>query len=108
MLIADHAKKDAPLGSFSWKFITESVNAGIIQVEDKYLIGPPPNQPRSVLTGHHAKKTRTPFTEFDDAIVAKWILEHGINTAGNKMYMELEDEVCLHPLPHRLSFKEKS
>ncbi|EHK24955.1 uncharacterized protein TRIVIDRAFT_208667 [Trichoderma virens Gv29-8] len=97
MLIADHARKDAPLGSFSWKFITESVNAGIIQVEDKYLIGPPPNQRRSVLTGAHAKKTRTPFSEQDDAIVAKWILKHGINTAGNKMYMELEDEYPHHP-----------
>lgn len=94
MLIADHARKDAPLGSFSWKFITESVDAGIVQVEDKYLIGPPPNQPRPVRTGYHTKKTRTSFTEQDDAILAKRILERGINTAGNKMYMELEDEVC--------------
>ncbi|KAL7956862.1 TRF2-interacting telomeric protein/Rap1 C terminal domain-containing protein [Trichoderma compactum] len=97
MLIADHARKDAPLGSYSWKYITESVNAGIVQVEDKYLIGPPPNQRRSVLTGAHAKTTRTRFTEQDDAIVAKWILEHGINTAGNKMYMELEDAYPHHP-----------
>ncbi|KAF3072240.1 hypothetical protein CFAM422_005641 [Trichoderma lentiforme] len=97
MLIADHARKDAPLGSYSWKYITESVNAGIIQVEDKYLIGPPPNQRRSVLTGAHAKKTRTPFTEQDDAIVAKWVLKHGIDTAGNKMYMELEDAYPHHP-----------
>ncbi|PNP51557.1 hypothetical protein THARTR1_07813 [Trichoderma harzianum] len=97
MLIADHARKDAPLGSYSWKYITESVNAGIIQVEDKYLIGPPPNQRQSVLTGAHAKHTRTRFTEQDDAIVAKWILMHGINTAGNKMYMELEDAYPHHP-----------
>ncbi|KAK4061159.1 transcriptional regulator family: ARID/BRIGHT [Trichoderma aggressivum f. europaeum] len=97
MLIADHARKDAPLGSYSWKYITESVNAGIIQVEDKYLIGPPPNQHRSVLTGAHVKTTRTKFTEQDDAIVAKWILKNGINTAGNKMYMELEDAYPHHP-----------
>ncbi|KAL7946535.1 TRF2-interacting telomeric protein/Rap1 C terminal domain-containing protein [Trichoderma barbatum] len=97
MLIADHARKDAPLGSYSWKFITESVNAGIIQVEDKYLIGPPPNQRRSVHTGAHAKKTRTPFSEQDDAVVAKWVLKYGINTAGNKMYMDLEDEYPHHP-----------
>ncbi|KAL7932695.1 TRF2-interacting telomeric protein/Rap1 C terminal domain-containing protein [Trichoderma chlorosporum] len=97
ILIADHARKDAPHGSFSWKFITESVNAGVIQVEDKYLIGPPPNQRKSVLTGAHSKRTRTPFSEADDAIVAKWILEHGINTAGNKMYMDLEDKYPHHP-----------
>ncbi|KAM0251275.1 hypothetical protein ACHAQJ_008266 [Trichoderma viride] len=76
MLIADHARKDAPLGSYSWKFIIESVNAGIVQVEDKYLIGPAPGQPRSVLAGPHAKKTRTPFTELDDAIVAKQYPHH--------------------------------
>ncbi|KAL7913257.1 TRF2-interacting telomeric protein/Rap1 C terminal domain-containing protein [Trichoderma velutinum] len=97
MLIADHARKDAPLGSYSWKYITESVNAGIIQVEDKYLIGPPPNQRRSVLTGAHAKRTRTAFSEQDDAIVVKWVLKNGINTAGNKMYMELEDAYPHHP-----------
>ncbi|KAH6610620.1 transcription factor rap1 [Trichoderma cornu-damae] len=93
MLIADHARKDAPLGSHSWKFITESVNAGIAQVEDRYLIGPSPSQARRpVVAGPRAKKARTPFTEQDDAIIAKRILERGINTAGNKMYMELEKE----------------
>jgi hypothetical protein len=96
MLIADHARKDVPLGSYSWKYITESVKAGFVQVEDKYLNGPPPGQPRSILAGSRAKKTRTPFTERDDAILAKHVLEKGIDTAGNKMYMELEAQVCLY------------
>ncbi|KAM0464029.1 hypothetical protein ACHAO4_000755 [Trichoderma viride] len=90
MLIADHARKDVPLGSYSWKYITESVKAGFVQVEDKYLNGPPPGQPRSILAGSRAKKTRTPFSEHDDAILAKHVLQKGIDTAGNKMYMELE------------------
>ncbi|KAL6902723.1 TRF2-interacting telomeric protein/Rap1 C terminal domain-containing protein [Trichoderma evansii] len=94
MLIADHARKDVPLGSYSWKYITESVKAGIVQVEDKYLNGPPPNQPRSVLTGSRARKTRTPFTQLDDAILAKHVLQQGIHTAGNKMYQDMETE---HP-----------
>jgi hypothetical protein len=105
MLIADHARKDAPLGSYSWKFITESVTAGIVQVEDKYLIGPSPSLPRSVLTGPRAKKTRTAFTELDDAIIAKQVLKHGINTAGNKIYMELEDEVRY--IPYLISYLQK-
>lgn len=96
MLIADHARKDVPLGSYSWKYITESVKAGFVQVEDKYLNGPPPGQPRSILAGSRAKKTRTPFSEHDDAILAKHVLQKGIDTAGNKMYMELEVLVCLH------------
>ncbi|KAM0478467.1 hypothetical protein ACHAPX_005055 [Trichoderma viride] len=90
MLIADHARKDVPLGSYSWKYITESVKAGFAQVEDKYLNGPPPGQPRSILAGSRAKKTRTPFSEQDDAILAKHVLQKAIDTAGNKMYMELE------------------
>ncbi|EHK48238.1 hypothetical protein TRIATDRAFT_81783 [Trichoderma atroviride IMI 206040] len=90
MLIADHARKDVPLGSYSWKYITESVKAGFVQVEDKYLNGPPPGQPRPILAGSRAKKTRTPFSEQDDAILAKHVLQKAIDTAGNKMYMELE------------------
>lgn len=101
MLIADHARKDAPLGSYTWKYIIDSVKAGVVQVEDKYLNGPPPNQPRSVLTGSRARRTRTPFTERDDAILAKHVLQQGIYTAGNKMYQDLEAEVCLHPLFHK-------
>lgn len=95
MLIADHARKDVPLGSYSWKYITESVKAGFVQVEDKYLNGPPPGQPRPILAGSRKKKTRTPFSENDDAILAKHVLQKGIDTAGNKMYMELEALVCL-------------
>ncbi|PTB42881.1 hypothetical protein M441DRAFT_162711 [Trichoderma asperellum CBS 433.97] len=96
MLIADHARKDAPLGSYSWKYITESVKAGIVQVEDKYLIGPPPGQPRPVLAGSRARKSRIPFTELDDAILAKHVLQQGIDTAGNRMYQDLEAKYPHH------------
>ncbi|PTB64595.1 hypothetical protein BBK36DRAFT_1123694 [Trichoderma citrinoviride] len=99
MLIADHVKKNAPMGSYSWKFITESVNAGILQVEDKYIKEPPPNERRSILAGPHARKTRMQFTEFDDALVAKYVLKEGTNTAGNAMYMKLADQVCPRHLP---------
>lgn len=98
MLIADHARKDAPLGSYSWKYITESVKAGFVQVEDKYLIGPPPGQPRQIRAGSRAKRTRTPFTDADDAILAKHVLQNGINTSGNAIYQDLEAKVCLYSL----------
>ncbi|EGR46849.1 uncharacterized protein TRIREDRAFT_109512 [Trichoderma reesei QM6a] len=97
MLIADHAKKNSPPESYSWKFITDSVNAGIIQVEDKYLNGQVPSAStarRSILAGPHARKTRTPFTTHDDALIAKYVLKEGINTAGNVLYMKLEDELA--------------
>jgi hypothetical protein len=110
MLIADHAKKNSPPESYSWKFITDSVNAGIIQVEDKYLNGQVPSAStarRSILAGPHARKTRTPFTTHDDALIAKYVLKEGINTAGNVLYMKLEDEVCPHHLAHRSPFQTR-
>ncbi|KAI1064801.1 hypothetical protein LB507_000821 [Fusarium sp. FIESC RH6] len=90
MLIADHAraKKDAPLGSYSWQFIEDSVKNGIIQLKDRYLIGPPPNAPRPVGSGQPTKSTRTPFTREDDARIARWVLEHPTDQKGNEIWKE--------------------
>ncbi|KAL7924209.1 TRF2-interacting telomeric protein/Rap1 C terminal domain-containing protein [Trichoderma austrokoningii] len=96
MLIADHARKDAPLGSYSWKYIAESVKAGFVQIEDKYLIGLPASQSRPIRVGSRAKKTRTPFTEADDAILARHVLQSKINTAGNSIYQDLEAQYPHH------------
>lgn len=90
MLIADHAraKKDAPHGSYSWQFIDDSVKNGIIQLKDRYLIGPPPNAPRPVGSGQPTKSTRTPFTREDDARIARWVLQHPTDQKGNEIWKE--------------------
>ncbi|CAG7564965.1 unnamed protein product [Fusarium equiseti] len=90
MLIADHAraKKDAPHGSYSWQFIDDSVKNGIIQLKDRYLIGPPPNAPRPVGSGQPTKSTRTPFTPEDDARIARWVLQHPTDQKGNEIWKE--------------------
>lgn len=90
MLIADHARKDAPAGSYSWKFIEDSVKYGIIQLKDRYRIGRDPELPRPVGAGGGTKSTRTPFTSAEDAALAKWVLEQPGNSTGNRIFQEYE------------------
>ncbi|KAJ4192601.1 hypothetical protein NW755_003748 [Fusarium falciforme] len=91
MLIADHKRLDAPPGSYSWKFIEDSVRNGIIQIKDKYRIGPDPDLPRPVGAKHGAKTTRTPFTKDDDANLARWVLsQRSQQQQGNAIYQQYE------------------
>lgn len=93
ILIADHAKpKFAPPGSYSWKFIEDSMKNGFIQVKDRYLIGLDPTLPRPVGGGGGTKGTRTPFTPSEDAVLAKWVLSRS-NRSGNKIFQDLESVV---------------
>jgi hypothetical protein len=94
MLIADHMrKKDAPHGSYSWMFIQDSVKNGYRQLEDKYLIGSHPDEPKRVGSSHPTKSTRTPFTKEDDARLARWALQHPTEQRGNKIWQEYEQIV---------------
>ncbi|KAM0390415.1 hypothetical protein ACHAQC_007584 [Fusarium culmorum] len=91
MLIADHARpKDAPQGSYSWKFIDDSIKNGIAQLKDRYLIGRHPDEPRRVGSGQPSKSTRTPFTKEDDARIARWVLDHPTEQKGNRIWQEYE------------------
>lgn len=95
MCIADHARKDAPAGSYSWKFINDSLEHGIMQIKDKYRIGPDPDLPRPVGVGGKTKSGRTPFTSAEDAALARWVLSHKVDRTGNKIYQEFEQMVSL-------------
>ncbi|KAF5025583.1 hypothetical protein F66182_2327 [Fusarium sp. NRRL 66182] len=90
MLIADHARKDVPPGSYSWKFIDDSVKNGIVQIKDRYLIGRHPDIPRPVGSNLPKKSTRTPYTREDDARLAKWALAHADEVKGNKIWQNYE------------------
>ncbi|KHN99099.1 Homeodomain-related protein [Metarhizium album ARSEF 1941] len=87
ILIADHARKDAPPDSYSWKYITESVEHGYAQLTDRYRIFGHP-ETASVHVGPSApvKHTRTPFSAADDAALANWVLTHGQGRNGNKIF----------------------
>ncbi|KAG5663300.1 hypothetical protein KAF25_001236 [Fusarium avenaceum] len=90
MLIADYVRKDVPPGSYSWQFIEDSINNGIIQLKDRYLIGRHPDEPRPVGSGQLSRSTRTKFSAEDDANIAKWALEHPTEQKGNRIWQEYE------------------
>lgn len=92
--MADHARKDAPSGSISWKFITESVENGVVQLPDRYKIAKVPTTPRHVTSGRPAKQSRAAFTEEEDAVLASWVLAHASNQTGNEIYKQFETMVC--------------
>ena len=100
MLIADHARKDVPPGSYSWKFIADSISKGMAQRQDKYAIGRPATEPRPAASGGLTKGTRAPFTQAEDAVLTKYILERmrlGESTSGNAIYMEWAQNFPRHP-----------
>ncbi|KAF9770650.1 hypothetical protein IL306_011764 [Fusarium sp. DS 682] len=97
MLIADHLRKDVPPGSYSWKFIEDSVKNGYIQIKDKYLIGRHPDEPRLVGSRQPSKSTRTKFTPEDDAKLARWALKHPTEQGGNKIWYDYERINPRHP-----------
>lgn len=100
-MIADHARRGAgapPPGSYSWKWIENSVNNGALEDKDAYLIGRSVDSSRQAGAAEPAKSSRTPFTEKDDLILTKWILNKGTSsgmnaTQGNAIYQELERRV---------------
>lgn len=88
VIIADHAKKDSPAESISWKFIQDSVKEGSLKDVTAYKksISQPASQ-------QQPKSRRTPFTTDDDRILAEWVTEAerlGYVTKGNVLYQELE------------------
>ncbi|OTB09324.1 hypothetical protein M426DRAFT_315892 [Hypoxylon sp. CI-4A] len=98
-LIADHARKNAPPGSYSWKFIDDSIRKGSLQDRNDYLCTPalaPAPALTPVSASHDAaaiqKSGRTKYTEEDDSILKDWVLEmerNGEPTSGNAIYNEL-------------------
>jgi hypothetical protein len=96
LLIADHAReKFAPAGSYSWKFIEESVKSGVLADLHEHLIKPK-STVRSVGPTQRAKMTRTPFTAMDDDLLMQWVMRAertGGYLNGNKIYEELEQFV---------------
>ncbi|KAG6027468.1 hypothetical protein E4U40_001516 [Claviceps sp. LM458 group G5] len=83
LLIADHCKKyDVIPDSISFKFITDSVEKGVTQLPDRYLILPPFGQ----RTQESKKRTRTTFTPAEDAALLIYVESHTNDRNGNEIY----------------------
>ncbi|RYP64657.1 hypothetical protein DL771_008670 [Monosporascus sp. 5C6A] len=92
-LIADHARQDAPPGSYSWKFIDDCLEAGTLKPIEDYLCTEAPRKSRPVGSSIRQKGTRTPYTAEDDQILFKWVAKYekmGKPVMGTSIYQKLE------------------
>ena len=99
-MIADHARKDSPPGSVSWKLIEDSVKKGTLLDKHEYVIGSLGGQSRPAGSSRRGKGTRTPFSQQDDQILLKWvacIVEIGHQQRGKLGYECLEHKVGRPP-----------
>ncbi|KAI1484605.1 TRF2-interacting telomeric protein/Rap1 C terminal domain-containing protein [Biscogniauxia mediterranea] len=110
-LIADHTRKDAPPGSYSYRLIQSALDQGSLDGADEYLCNasvarPAANAAASVSADDstrpvsaHAKGTRTPFTQKDDELLAKYITKierRGGSILGNEVYKAFEAKYPNH------------
>lgn len=106
VLIADHARKDAPPNSFSWKWIEDCLKKGALQDLKDYPAGPqvgvsaqlpgPEDTVHTGFTGGLAKQTRTKFTAEDDRVLSTFVNEkilEGYAIRGNGIYDLLAQKV---------------
>lgn len=96
-LIADHARKDTPPGSLSYRFIEKSVENGEIENPDAYPAGPAPGVQRDAGSSRPTKGIRTPFSAEDDRLLGDWVRDfarQGGAVSGNEIYKQLESVVC--------------
>lgn len=93
VLIADHARKDTPPGSISWKYITESIAKGeLVNIDDHRIHHA--NLPRPVGSSAPTRGIRVPFTPMDERILVTWVRQNGAHTrSGNEIYKTLAESV---------------
>lgn len=98
IMIADHARKDAVPGSYSWRWIEQSVQKGMLEDLEAHRAGLVAGISRPVGSSQPTRNTRTPFTAADDRALALWVTNaerQGLSTKGNEIYQQLERIVGL-------------
>lgn len=97
LLIADHMRKDAPNGSYSFRLIDNAIRSGSLGDIEEHLIKPQASVVRSGPSRAPSRGTRTPFTPEDDAFLIKWVLSNGRSedVKGNKLYQGLQEVVSI-------------
>ncbi len=100
ILICDEARESVP-GSYSYQLISDAVKEGSLDMKEDYMCNSlAPRLGTSNKRAPKPKLTRTPFTEQDDRILAKFVTERerlGQPIGGNDIYKELAQEVCFLP-----------
>ncbi|KAF2210828.1 hypothetical protein CERZMDRAFT_44672 [Cercospora zeae-maydis SCOH1-5] len=92
-IIADHARKDAPPGSYSWTLVTTAIAHGALPDPAEHYAGPRPGSIRDLGSAIPGKTTRTPFTHEEDKQLWQWVEQEksrGGTVKGNDIYKRLE------------------
>lgn len=100
-VIADHARRDAPTGSYSWKLISTAIEDGAMPDPADYPAGPPLGTVRDIASGVPGKSKRTAFTLEDDKELWQWVQEQapgGYGVKGNEIYRRLEQRNPRHTM----------
>ncbi|RMZ75005.1 hypothetical protein DV737_g5533, partial [Chaetothyriales sp. CBS 132003] len=100
VLLVDHARKNQPPGTHSFRFIERSIRAGALANLDDHAVGPASRVQRPVGSRMTApKKARTPFTDADDQLLWDHVapcMRAGGNWKGNEIYKQLEQLNARH------------
>ena len=108
IIIADDARKEVVPGSYSYKWIDNSIKNGALEDLDDYLAGPPVGIPRAMgSTIRPAKNSRNFYSAEDDRILLEWVQVHGqkgASMAGNETYKKLEAQ---HPRHSWQSWRDR-
>ena len=94
VLLVDHARKNQPPGTTSFKFITLSIDNGALEDPEDHAVGPAARVARPVGSVTTASKGgRVPYTEADDQFlwnVVEPLKRKGGHWQGNLIYQQIE------------------
>ena len=97
VVIADHARKDAPPDSLSWKWIEESIKAGNLVDKEEWRAGPAGAvQQRAGALKRPARLGRNTYSKEDDVYAYRFVNHpdrKGMQEMGNKIYQQLAESV---------------
>jgi hypothetical protein len=91
-VIADHMRRDAPAGSYSYTFITAALQSGELPDAADHLASTP-TAVREVGSTVPRRGHREPFTAADDQFLLRWVEQGkatGASLKGNTLYKTLE------------------
>ncbi|KAL8736682.1 MAG: hypothetical protein Q9166_000048 [cf. Caloplaca sp. 2 TL-2023] len=98
--IVDHARKEQLPGTYSYRYIEDSVRNSALEDLEKHAVGPPVGTLRPVGSIiQPAKSARTKFTSEDDHALVTWVVgfeQRGGASSGNEIYKQLEAQNPRH------------
>lgn len=100
MRIHDHLRPSAPVGTYSYTFIDQSIKDGVLADKEQHHAGQAPDvvrQPGDVT--QPTRKGKVPYTKEEDCLLYDWLTKHlrsGGTDGGNAIYQEIANQYPRH------------